>query len=317
MCCDDCEKAICQNCLIRICGDDRVADLDDSSPWQCFCCDPGPLNKYSLQKKRIMLWFEEDARSKKIAKSQTSASKSKPEKKQHKRVIPPRLTPKSREFLNSSSDDSDFDMTASHIGSNATVFQKYTGHSPASSTHSATGKRRTHSASSMKSSGKSRTSSTQSSNGHKTHSPVGSGSGSNSKIHSSAPVRNSHSPTLLTSLSESDDFEAQDNSSQTLKGSQRQLLSSRTLSSQSREKDGRRQKEQWPSNRSVKQERKTGGGKRSNGRRVESKSSVKADKGSSSGRVRKKLLSTSDSEELDIDRTMLTITCEDSSCEIP
>ena len=99
MCCDDCEKAICQNCLIRICGDDRVADLDDSSPWQCFCCDPGPLNKYSLQKKRIMLWFEEDARSKKIAKSQTSASKSKPEKKQHKRVIPPRLTPKSRSFL--------------------------------------------------------------------------------------------------------------------------------------------------------------------------------------------------------------------------
>lgn len=233
-------------------------------PWQCFCCDPTPLKRYSLQKKKIIQWLKEDAKSKKNTKSSKSVDKNKPEK----RKVIPRLIPKSKEFIDSSS-DSDFDMATSRID-----FGKYMSHSPASSTHSAADKSRTQSSSSLQSSSKSRTSSTQSYNGYRTHSPTSVWSGtSNSKIHSS---RNSHSS----------DSSGQDT---TLKESSPSQLPFETFLS--------------PSGHSVKQVERKGKGKKSS-RRVEP---VKVEK-SSSGKVRKRGANIFDfgSESEGLDISMLT-----------
>ena len=263
MCCDDCEKAVCQNCLFQVYGDNRAVDFDDSSAWQCFCCDPSPLKMYSLQKKKIIQWFREDARSKKKTKTK-SASKSKPEKR---RVIPT-LTPKSKEFVDTSS-DSDFDMATSRID-----VDRYTSHSPASSQHSTNGKSRTHSSSSLQSSSKSKKLSTQSYNSHKAHPPASVRLGNSGKIHSSSS----------SSRSDSDDT--------TLKASSPSQLPFQTFLSQSL------------SDRSVKQREKKGRSKKSSRHRAES---VKVEKGSSSGKVRKREASIFDSSESEgLDVSMLT-----------
>ena len=63
ICCDTCEKSLCEKCISHVSGDQTLHQLqtEDITKWQCYCCDPRPIAKEQKLCKDLCDYYRQKA----------------------------------------------------------------------------------------------------------------------------------------------------------------------------------------------------------------------------------------------------------------